>query len=839
MGSRTHKQAKRFSVGDLFQRARRSLEKQDFKQAYKDAKVCFQQEPSEPHRRLLERAWLSRAMAQHRAGLASESRESAQGLLDFGVTDTELRQQLAELLVAVGLLDRALGGQSGLRVEVCPELLASAADRSIAAPATAPKSLPEVAAGARQVRAALDALLRDDEPASLEQLKDIPRSSPFADWRWFVRGLAAYYRGEAAEMQVHWERLEPGRLATRIAAPLRLLARAGADAPAAEASTAMGILERAIVGESLAPYLREFPRRLAEDDVRGVLNVLRRCRPALLRVAPELLGRVERLLCASFVRAGDRAALTEFVSLAAPPPMDPNWNRAWAMLFEHPECDDVDEAERFWRQYVADLAALPGLEPSERATAQALVWERIGRLCAECSESFPAEPYDEDEEQDLKEERARAVACFGEAIRLAPALISAHESLAEAYRTWGQEEEAAASYRQLLEHSPEHLDALMFLFQHHFGRNEPMAARDYALKAWRLKPANPQILEMAWIGHMGAARQFALEGKFEEGRAEFAAAERLPGDHGEPFHLLARKAIFEYKAGDTALGQRLVEEAIGTLEEPAPALLVLLVEAARYDLPYRLGGIVADLEYRWQRILKHKKNGKTAGRFCRTMLGLLMGRIDYPGRSTHLEQVRGYVDRCGRVRWEADDLRAVCMFLKALPKENRSSSTLGRLRKLVRQGYRKFPEAPDFPYMMGCLEIERTSSGSWPFLPRWGCCRGRGLRRCAATAGRRISTRIRRKTMTRSVISPAAGSWRPSRACASPWDWIPKRSWRTLPSAGPSGFRIRGPIESEKKRGIADGRSVRDHGADSLEFRRRDSPAVLGLGAPVPAGTRR
>jgi hypothetical protein len=212
---------------------------------------------------------------------------------------------------------------------------------------------------------------------------------------------------------------------------------------------------------------------------------------------------------------------------------------------------------------------------------------------------------------------------------------------------------------------------------------------------------------MAWIGHMGAARQFALEGKFEEGRAEFAAAERLPGDHGEPFHLLARKAIFEYKAGDTALGQRLVEEAIGTLEEPAPALLVLLVEAARYDLPYRLGGIVADLEYRWQRILKHKKNGKTAGRFCRTMLGLLMGRIDYPGRSTHLEQVRGYVDRCGRVRWEADDLRAVCMFLKALPKENRSSSTLGRLRKLVRQGYRKFPEAPDFPYMMGCLEIEK------------------------------------------------------------------------------------------------------------------------------------
>jgi len=157
MGSKTHKQAKRFSVPELFHRAQRCLEKQDFKQAYKDAKVCFQQEPSEPHRRLLERAWLSRAMAQHRAGLASESRESAQGLLDFGVTDPELRQQLPDLLVAVGLLDRALGGQGGLQVEVCPELLASAADRAVAAPAaTSGKDFGAVA-GAAIARSAADA----------------------------------------------------------------------------------------------------------------------------------------------------------------------------------------------------------------------------------------------------------------------------------------------------------------------------------------------------------------------------------------------------------------------------------------------------------------------------------------------------------------------------------------------------------------------------------------------------------------------------------------------------------------------------------------------------------
>ena len=704
MGSRTHKQAKRFSTAELAERAQRSLEKRDFKQAYKDAKVCFQQEPTQPRRRLLEQAWLGRAMAQHRAGLVTESRESAQGLLDFGVNDPELRQRLPELLVAVGLLDRALGGRGGLEVEVRPELLASAADQAVAAPATAPRSLPEIATGAAQVRAALDALCRGDEPAAFEQLKDIPRSSPFADWRWFVRGLAAYYRGEAAEMEAHWDRLEAGRLAARIAAPLRLLAHAGPDGPAGDASAAMGLLERTILGESLTPYLGEFPRRLAEDDVRGALKVLRRCRPAALRIAPEFLARVERLLCATFVRAGNHAALTELMSVTTPPRMDPSWNRAQALLFEHPDSGDVEEAERFWRQYVADLAALPALEPSERAIAQALVWQRIGGFYVESSDFDPEGP---DEEDDLKQDRARAVACFRKAIRLAPALLCAHESLAGAYRTWGQDEEAAESYRRLLEQSPDHLDALTFLFQHHVRRNDPIAARDYALRAWRLKPANPEILQMVWMGHVAAARQFALEHKFDLGRAELAAADRLPGDHGEPFHLLARKAIFEYKAGDTALGQRLADEAIDKLEDPAPALLVLLIEASRYDLPYRLGGIVTDLEYRWQRSLKRKKVGKTAGRLCRTMLGFLLGGIEYPERSAHLDQVLDYASRCGRVRWEADELRDVCLFLKAIPKEKRLPDTLARLRKLVRKGLKEFPQAPDFPYMMGILELDK------------------------------------------------------------------------------------------------------------------------------------
>lgn len=706
MGSKTHKQSKRFSAADLAQRVRRSLEKQDFKQAHKDAKVCYQQEPTEAHRHLLERAWFSRAMMQQRAGLAAESRESAQGLLDFGVTDPEIRRQLPELLVGAGLLDRAIGGQGGLQVELRPELLAAAADRAVASPQTAPRSLPEIAAGAGQVRASLEALYRGEDTAALDSLKNIPRSSPFADWRWFVRGLSAYYQGQIGEAGSYWERLEPGRLAAKIAASLRSLADSGPQGPTSEAHSAMRVLEKAIAGESLTASLWDLPKHLSEGDFRAALGVLRRYRPAMLRVAPEFLGRVERLLCARFIHDGDVRAFRELTKLASAPPMDPHWNRAWAMLNEHPEQGNIEEAIRFWRQYIADLSNLDALDTSQPAMAQALVWLRIGRMHAEWAEDDS--DWDEEDEDELEDEdRTAAVSAFGEAIRLAPELLSAHESLADAYRRRNRDELAAGVYRRLLERFPDHLDALQFLFSHHMKSGEPIAARDYALRAQRLKPANPEIVKMVWMGHVASARHYALEGKFDLGRAEFAAAECIDSGDAEPFHLLARKAVFELKAGETELGRRLAEETKGLLEDPAPAVLVLLIEATRFHLPLQLGGIMAEWELEWRRALTGKRSAKAAGRLGSLMLGFLIGGTEYPGRETHLQQVFNYVKRSGRVRWDGASLRNVCLFLDAMARERRHRGATALLKTRLAQGLKKFPEIPDFPFLAGRQEMDK------------------------------------------------------------------------------------------------------------------------------------
>ncbi len=150
------------------------------------------------------------------------------------MTDASVERELPELLIAVGLFGRSGGGGrggGGPPLKDDDPLCVVVADHAVLRPDGAPASLRAIGQGAATIRRALAALEAGDEPQAVALLKDIPRASPFADWKYLVRGLAAYYRQDPAEMQANWERLEAGRFAARIAAPLKALADPAAPAP--------------------------------------------------------------------------------------------------------------------------------------------------------------------------------------------------------------------------------------------------------------------------------------------------------------------------------------------------------------------------------------------------------------------------------------------------------------------------------------------------------------------------------------------------------------------------------------------------------------------------------
>ncbi len=70
------------------------------------------------------------------------------------------------------------------------------------------------------VSQALDLVAKGDYQAGLDAVKGIARSSPYAEWRLFLRGLVAFYQNEVETARENWRRLTPQRRPARIAAVL-------------------------------------------------------------------------------------------------------------------------------------------------------------------------------------------------------------------------------------------------------------------------------------------------------------------------------------------------------------------------------------------------------------------------------------------------------------------------------------------------------------------------------------------------------------------------------------------------------------------------------------------
>ena len=175
--------------GRPFQHARRGLEKGDFKEALKDAKVCYRQTPSAEARSLLEQAYLGRCRQLHRAGLRAESQTAAENLLELGVTDQQVRRDLPELLIAVGLSRRLaeLGAAGSSWEDASNPLCLAAADHAVLRPDAAAVACRPSAARLNRFAGRWRRWKPIGRRKHSRLLQDIPRGSPLADWKYFVR----------------------------------------------------------------------------------------------------------------------------------------------------------------------------------------------------------------------------------------------------------------------------------------------------------------------------------------------------------------------------------------------------------------------------------------------------------------------------------------------------------------------------------------------------------------------------------------------------------------------------------------------------------------------------
>ena len=236
------------------------IQKERLKDAVKQAKLLFKDESTPENHRLLENAYFSGRASFSSSRMPESAIEVAQHLLEFGLTSTEWADEFVRLLIKLGLADEAfeIQARSG-SPELKDQLVALAADQAVIHPERMQDVSAEMAREASLIRESLEKLTAGDMENGLAMLRDLPRSSPLSDWKFFVRGLAAYYQGNSEEAR------RTGAGWTPIAKPL--LSRRGwsRSRPAARrmlAVPSLAALEKVAFGEPVLERLANL-RRLA------------------------------------------------------------------------------------------------------------------------------------------------------------------------------------------------------------------------------------------------------------------------------------------------------------------------------------------------------------------------------------------------------------------------------------------------------------------------------------------------------------------------------------------------------------------------------------------------
>jgi tetratricopeptide (TPR) repeat protein len=502
-------------------------------------------------------------------------------------------------------------------------------------------------------------------------------------------------------MQANWDRLDPDRFAARIAASLKALAASDSDG-VSQGDSRLQKIEAAVLDVPLWSRLQQLREHLIQDRWHRFFISFKRSREILERFDPGLPERIGQVAYATLTRGGPSRGMNEMTSVMVPPAIDPRWNRAWALAWEHPEHGETDEAEGFWQAYLEDLANMQELQPKERKRAQALVWNRIGTLFTrECMATSDFYAWDDEE---LTEYEAQAARCFRKSLQLDPTVLTTYRDLTTVQLCQGKTAQAVKTNQRLLKHHPNDLDALLFLAHHYQSCDDPFSARQYVERARRLKPTSTEISKLMWWMFVASARHYAVQGEWDKSRAQFDEADRLDPSSRESLAMLVRRGLMELKARNLDLGEKLIQQAKDSCKEPSAALLALAIESIRYDLTRTAQN---GFQRQLQSALKKRVHSQTAGKLCELMTAYLAMDVDYQGQHRHVASVLAYVRRCSRVQWQEQDLHHVCRFLDELV-SGRDDRELNRvLEKLAVKGRKKFPEHAFFHLMVGESEIRK------------------------------------------------------------------------------------------------------------------------------------
>jgi tetratricopeptide (TPR) repeat protein len=671
-------------------RLHRALHDGRFQTALELARALFKQDPSQPHRELLEKAVLSRARQLRTQGHATD----AATVLDHAAVlnnSPAWLAQVAEEYAACGQAQRALSLLEGVQDgELRSRILEQAADAAVSQGKAGHQQLPEALRG--QLEVILNAFAqveRGQDDAARTTLQGVGLQSPFLEWKVFLRGMQAYYQKDDARALENWQRLSEKRLPARLAAPLRFLI--DADFRRVQPPATQAVLQRQadrLLSSGLIPSLRAIQAALAnEEQLPQAFRLADQVVGALRREAPEQVARLAACFYWAIVHHGQKEDLGRYKRVFGAPADDQQLSRLEALAVE--EHGWMTEAHEAWQRYEKCVEAQPGIWPGEQANrVRALVWSHMGHnadCIPEIKDLNSLPPFLRDHPGRPRPLKPTAEECYRRSIALAPQTLEPHELLFQHFKDKEKSGKAIEAGRRLLERFPEHvktLEALAKLLMEKQQYAEAISLFERALKA---NPLESRLRAQLSSAHTYHARTFAETNHFDEARREYQAALTL-GEDKDSHTVLCKWSACEFKAAAVERAEELLQKAHAKAGNRLAVAYSMLIENIRLKLPRQLK---SRFDKEFKESLAEPPTGASAHAVAVTASSHRLAGVNYHGQKTHEKQILSYLDRARTVEFSELEIGGVCLALKVL--ESRRL-----LQSYLQLGQHRFPTSPLF-----------------------------------------------------------------------------------------------------------------------------------------------
>ena len=447
-----------------------------------------------------------------------------------------------------------------------------------------------VAVEVRAVHQALEAVSQEQWERVAEHLRPLSQASRFNHWKLFIKGLAAFYRGEIETAAGAFGRLPAGSVPAKASQPFLVFARPGGDAAAARQPATEPLITAfcRLMGQAPlgAPLAAAESWWQARDYARSY-EVLRTAVAAFPSDALDGLGvlsdfyfsapacgsKNERDAWQDYVN--ELMDLGEFKNLVEK-------RRVFRLAALHPAmCDDLERLRDDLEEFLETQQQLSGNNP--RLEAQARLW--LAELLAPDAAPVAHAGYARRRPKgSLKAARGLLERC----VELDPDNLPAHLKLCQVLETTHKKAERNRLLDTMATRFPDDPAVLLQAGRGCVERKAFQKGFQYLERAAVLDRINPAVKDALVKARQEQARQFYRDKRLDKARETLAANEPLLVD--DPLRFARAKwthrivaALLEFYEGDPRVAEAKLAEA--RQASPTTAAFLLYAELFSAALP--------------------------------------------------------------------------------------------------------------------------------------------------------------------------------------------------------------------------------------------------------------